>query len=91
MDRIKHRDCLFGDLFGEHSDDALGFRVRTSPWTVVSATGQSDSERRFLGMAGLHQFVGFCRKDLKIISGEMTGCVIKQDCPFRDRKGSNPR
>jgi hypothetical protein len=47
-----------------------------------SSQGQSDSERRFLGMPGLHQLVEFCHKDLKIISGEMTGCVIKEDCLF---------
>jgi hypothetical protein len=83
MDRIKIAEIVCLAICSGSIPAMLGdFVFEQAPWIVVSATGQSDSERRFLGMAGLHQLIEFCRKDLKIISGEMTGCVIKEDCLF---------
>jgi hypothetical protein len=49
---------------------------------VVSGTNPSDSERQFLGIHGLRRLVGFCRESLQIVSGEMTGCIVKEDCLF---------
>jgi hypothetical protein len=59
-----------------------GFVSEQTTWAVVSGTSQSDSEWYFLGILGLHRLVGFCRESLKIVSGEMTGCVVKGDCLF---------
>lgn len=63
--------ALFDDVVSEHTT-----------WIVVSGTGPSNSERRFLGVRGLDRLAGFCRESLKSGSGEMTGCVMKGDCLF---------
>jgi hypothetical protein len=68
-----------------------GFVSEQTTWAVVSGTGPSDSERHFLGIPGLRRLVEFCREGLKIVSGEMTGCLMKGDCLFafgRIRVGS---
>jgi hypothetical protein len=70
------------------------FVSEQTTWTVVSGTGPSDSERRFLGIPGLYRLVEFCREGLKIVSGGMTGCLIKEDCLFafgKIRVGSTVR
>jgi hypothetical protein len=51
-------------------------------WIVVSGTDPRNSERRFVGIRGLRCLAGFCHDSLKIESGEMTGCVMKEDCLF---------
>lgn len=51
-------------------------------WSAVSGTSPSNSERHFLGLPGLRQFVEFCHQRLEIGAGEMTGCVMKGDCLF---------
>jgi hypothetical protein len=58
------------------------FVSEEAAWTVVSASTASNSERRYLGIPGLHRLAEFCRERLKIESGDMTGCVTKGDCLF---------
>jgi len=58
------------------------FICKEATLAVLSATGQSSSERRYLGILGLRQLAEFCRGRLKIEASEMTGCVIKGDCLF---------
>jgi hypothetical protein len=58
------------------------FASETSTWTVVSGTVPSNSERRYLGISGLRRLAKFCQERLKIVAGEMTGCVVKDDCLF---------
>jgi hypothetical protein len=53
-----------------------------STWAVVSGTIPGNSERQYSGIPGLYRLVEFCRERLKIEAGEMTGCVIKEDCLF---------
>jgi hypothetical protein len=59
-----------------------GFVSELTTWAIVSGTGPSDSERHFLGIPGLRRLLEFCCEGLKIVSGEMTGCVMKGDCLF---------
>jgi hypothetical protein len=58
------------------------FMSEQTTWVVVSGTAPSNSERHFLGIPGLRRLVEFCRERIKIGTGEMTGCVIKEDCLF---------
>jgi hypothetical protein len=50
--------------------------------TLVSGTRQTNSGRDFLGTSGLSRLAEFCRQELKIAAGEMTGCVMKGECLF---------
>jgi hypothetical protein len=58
------------------------FVSEQSRLAVVSGTNPSNSERHFLGITGLRRLIQFCHEHLKIVAGEMTGCVMKGDCLF---------
>jgi hypothetical protein len=45
-------------------------------------SGQSESAKYFRGIAGLQALANFCRKELKAVSGDVTGCVIRGRCVF---------
>jgi hypothetical protein len=54
MDRIKIAELVCLAICSGSIPAMLGdFVFEQARWTVLSATGQSDSERRFLGMPGL--------------------------------------
>jgi hypothetical protein len=83
VDRSEITDILYGAIsLGNVPALLEEFVSEQTTWALVSGTGPSDSERYFVGISGLRKLVGFCRDDLKIGAGEMTGCVMKGDCLF---------
>ena len=57
-----------------------------STWIVASGApknpGLDNSQRCFHGIGGLQKVIYFCHNDLRIASGVMTGCVIREDSLF---------
>jgi hypothetical protein len=57
-------------------------------WILVSGTLQADRSspagpmKDFYGTAGLRALSNFCRENLQVLSGDMTGWVGRQNCGF---------
>jgi hypothetical protein len=73
---------------GRLPDLLESFLSDKTEWVIVSGmshqrlSGPCDSERPFQGMRGLDKIAEFCRDNLKIVSSDMTGCIIKSDDLF---------
>jgi len=83
VDRSEITDIFCGAISSGNVPALLEeFVSEQTTWALVSGTGPSNSERSFLGISGMRGLVEFCRDNLKIGAGEMTGCVMKGDCIF---------
>jgi hypothetical protein len=72
--------CICGGCVPAHLERFIDDH---SKWTLVSgAATPSESMQDFDGIAGLRAVSHFCREHLKVLSGDMTGWVVRENCSF---------
>lgn len=90
MERSKIAEAICEVLYTGHAARLLASVVDDkAKWALASGTspqqlasGPPVGAKCFQGFAGLSALATFCRNALQIVSGDMTGCVIRGDCLF---------
>jgi hypothetical protein len=78
-------DCICGGCVPAHLERFIDVHAK---WTLVSgiipdgAAAPSDSMQDFHGIAGLRAISHFCREHLKVLSSDMSGWVVHENCSF---------
>jgi hypothetical protein len=90
MERSEIAEIICEALYAGHVAASLASGIDDQArWVLVSGGSQqqtlsdsSPSAKYFQGFVGLCGIANFCRDALKIVSGDLTGCVIRGECLF---------